>query len=389
MLGCISLFERAILRGSVIYHHGGPGGNPVQAVGAPRFVAERLSAKGYAGLSLLSRHSTGHRNIPFEKATLDIQAAVDWLSQFGATEIVLVGHSLGSIRITRYWIDTRDPRIKAMIHYAPTRDLPQWARAGLGEERYREIVDRLSAMVSEGRGDEYVFDTFAMPPPAPPGGVERGFLQTAATWLNWWGPAAQTRNSVWFAELNMPLLLISGDADVFVSKAYQDALKAAAVQSPRVDSLWYEGGIDHVFTGARDRAAQDAYDWLGEIGLGPRPPVRTQLVDTKTSDGLAQSGILYEPRGGGDTSKPAFMLLYGYSGDVMRSSSHWLSVRLAQAGHTALATRNRDLQGNIPRSGTGYRRLGELSRKPRVRPCDLSGAQLGRHPFYLLQSLEF
>ena len=325
---------------AVIYHHGGPGGSPVQALGAPRFVAEPLAAKGYTGLSLLSRHSTGHLNIPFEKATLDIKAAVDWLAQMGMTDIILVGHSLGSIRITRYWIDTRDPRIKAMIHYAPTRDMPQWARAGLGDEHYQQIVDRLSTMVSEGRGDEYVFDTFDMPPPAPPG-IHRGFLQTAATWLNWWGPAAQTRNTVSFAELDMPQLLISGDADVFVTEDYHQALRDAAVKSPRVDTLWYKGGIDHVFTGVRDRAAQDAYDWLGEIGLEARPRVSTQLVDTTASDGLEQSGVLYQPEGGGDPDKPAFMMLYGYSGDVTRSSSHWLPIRLAQAGYAALAARNR------------------------------------------------
>lgn len=368
---------------AVIYHHGGPGGSPVQGLGAPRFIAERLAAKGYTGLSILSRHSTGHRNIPIEKATLDVKAAADWLSQMGMTDIVLVGHSLGSIRITRYWIDTRDPRIKAMIHYAPTRDLPQWVRAGMGAERYDEIVARLSQMVSEGRGDEYVFDPFQMPPPAPPG-IERGFLQTAATWLNWWGPAAQTRNSVWLAQLDMPLLLVSGDADVFVTKDYQDALQAAAVNSPRVDTLWYEGGVDHVFTSGaeraargsadwhegvgladqpgataqsaettetaaeaqvgmsvRDRAAQDAYDWLGEIGLAPRPRVRTRLVDARATDGVKQSGVLYEPEAGRGSSRTAFMVLYGYSGDVMRSSSHWLPVRLAQAGYTALAARNR------------------------------------------------
>ena len=134
----------------------------------------------------------------------------------------------------------------------------------------------------------------------------------------------------------MPLLLVSGDADAFVTKDYQNSLKAAAVQSPRVDSLWYEG-VDHIFTGARERAAEDAYDWLEEIGLGPRPRVSTQVVDARATDGMEQSGILYQPESGADLSRPAFMLLYGYSGDNMRSASRWLPVRLAQAGYSALA----------------------------------------------------
>ena len=76
-------------------------------------------------------------------------------------------------------------------------------------------------------------------------------------------------------------------------------------------------------------AAEDAYDWLEEIGLRPQPRVSTQVVDTTATDGVEQSGILYQPESGDDYSKPASMLLYGYSGDNMRSASQWLPVRLA------------------------------------------------------------
>ena len=366
---------------AVIYHHGA-GGSPVQALGAPRFIAEPLAARGYTGLSILSRHSSGHRNIPFEDSALDVKAAADRLSQMGMSDIILVGHSLGSVRNARYWTDTRDPRIKAMIHFAPTRDMPDWAHDGLGDERYAEVVNRLTQMVAEGRGDEYVFDTFELPPPAPPG-IERGLPHTAVTWLNWWGPAADTRNSELFAKLEMPLLLVAGEADIFVSKDYLESLKVAAVKSPRVDTIFYGGGVDHIFmsdrdraaqgakawhegiglgarpgpdeqTGgsaiedgdgkalsARDRAAQDAFDWLGDIGLGLRPRVSTRIVDSFSADGVEQSGILYQPHGDGGSSKVAFVLLHDYAGNAMSDSGQWLSIRLAQAGHVALAPRGR------------------------------------------------
>lgn len=366
---------------AMIYHHGA-GGSPVQALGAPRFIAEPLAARGFTGLGILSRHSNRHRNIPFEASALDVKAAADWLSQTGMSEIVLIGHSLGSVRNARYWTDTRDPRIKAMIHFAPTRDMPDWARDGLGDERYAEVVNRLSRMVVEGRGDEYVFDTFETPPPAPPG-IERGLPHTAATWLNWWGPAADTRNSELFAKLEMPLLLVAGEADIYVSNDYLASLKAAAVNSPRVDTIFYSGGVDHIFMSdrdradqgakdwhegigigahrgsdeqsgglavqsgegetlsGRDRAAQDAFDWLEDIGLGPRPRVSTQVVDSFSADGVEQSGILYRPAGGGRRSQVAFVLLHDYAGNAMSDSGQWLSVRLAQAGHVALAPRSR------------------------------------------------
>jgi pimeloyl-ACP methyl ester carboxylesterase len=167
---------------AIIYQHG-LGGNPLQALGAPRFISEPLAAHGYVGLSILSRHSSEDRDIGFEKTVLDTKAAADWLAQLGISHIVLVGHSLGSIRSSSYWNETQDSRIKAMVHFAPTRDMSNFVRAGFGDERYEAVVRRLREMVENGYGDEYVYDTFEIPSPAP-AGIEIGFPHTAKTWLN-------------------------------------------------------------------------------------------------------------------------------------------------------------------------------------------------------------
>jgi dienelactone hydrolase len=366
---------------AIIYQHG-LGGNPLQALGAPRFISEPLAAHGYVGIGILSRHSSEDRDIAFEKAVLDTKAAADWLAQLGISDIVLVGHSLGSVRSSSYWNETHDARIKAMVHFAPTRDLSNWVRAGFGDERYEEVVGRLQKMIEDGRGDEYVYDTFELPPPAP-AGMERGLPHTAETWLNWMGPSAQTSNTQLFANLDMPLLMLAGDADIYVTKEYMRSLKEAAVKSPRVDTVWYEGGVDHIFMSAseraragaadwhervdlnsdadagaevfsdteeligeagvtvREQAAQDTIDWLEDIGLGVRPRISTAIVDAKASDGIEQSGILYRPEAGSDPSRIVFVILHDYAGNAMNGSSEWLSVSLAQAGHTVLAPRSR------------------------------------------------
>lgn len=325
----------------VVVHHGGPGGHPARGCCAPRWAAEHMARLGYTTVSPLSRHSSGrnagtYRREPFETATLDIKAAVDFLDQLGAQDIILAGHSLGSIRITRYMVDTQDPRVKAMAHYAPTRDLPEWMRANMGDERYMDVVDRLSTMVSEGRGAEYIFEVYEPSYPSPPGRESRT-LQTARNWLNWWGPAAQTRNTVWFKDLHVPQLLLSGDEDTFVTIPYMEELKAAAVNAPSVELRWYEGGVGHLFQGARAEASQDTTDWLETLGLGPRPAVTTRFVDTRTDSGSERSGVFYTPADGSGAGKTAFMVVYGYGGDIMWSSNHWLCVRLAQQGHSCLA----------------------------------------------------
>lgn len=338
----------------VVVHHGGPGGHPARGCCAPRWAAEHMARLGYTTISPLSRHSSGrnagtYRTQPFETATLDVKAAVDFLAQLGAQDIILAGHSLGSIRITRYMADTQDTRVKAMAHYAPTRDMPEWMEANMGRERYLETVDRFSRMVADGRGDQYIYEVYEPSPPAPPGN-ESASLQTAANWLNWWGPAAMTRNSFGLSQLNVPQLLLSGDEDTFVTMPYMEDLKAAAVNAPRVDLRWYDGGVGHLFQGARAEASKDTTDWLAELGLGPSPAVTTRFVDTVTETGRERPAVFYTPAGDNAKGKTAFVVVYGYGGDIMWSSNHWLCVRLAQAGHACLAPQTAGSGPNITRT---------------------------------------
>jgi len=324
---------------AVVHHHGGPGGTPTG--GAPRWMAEGLAARGYTCLSLKSRHSSGHPWRMFSEATLDIKAAVDLLSTLGFEDIVLTGHSLGSIRITRYMVKTQDPRVRALIHYAPTRGLSEWMRAGMGEQYYWATVEKASQAVAEGRGETQMIDVnYQRPAPSPPG-IPFLLAQTAAAWLEWWGPAAETANAIWMAEIRQPMLLLSGDKDIFVTQEYLSRLKQVARRSPRVDTVWYTGGVDHGFNPIHDKVVDDTANWLAEVGLAPRPRVAMRLVDTVADDDRPLSGALYTPVEGENKQAPAFVLLHGWTGDIFSSSPRWLGVKLAQEGYTALAIQNR------------------------------------------------
>ena len=315
--------------------------------------AEYLAARGYTTLSILSRHASGpersHVGTPFEKASRDIAAAIDWLDGLGAPKIILAGHSLGSIRITKYMTDTEDSRVDAMVHFAPTRNMPDWMRAGMGQEKYAAFMNNAARLVSEGRGDTFLYETYEMPPPAP-SGIEVGNMHTAEIWLNWWGPAAQTRQTDWLSKINIPIMLLSGDADGFVSKAWMDEVEAAArVGSPSVTVKWYEGGVNHVFDGHREITSKDVLEWLIGQGLEARPFVRTRLADMIADDGRKLSGIAYEPANGEASGPPGYMVMYGYSGDIMWSSSHWMCVRLAQFGRRCVAGQTRGASQQIYR----------------------------------------
>ena len=173
-------------------------------------------------------------------------------------------------------------------------------------------------------------------------------MHTAENWLNWWGPAAQTRNSIWLREIDIPIFLSAGSKDGFVSKEWLDEVAdAARAKSPNVEVNWYEG-VDHVYSDYQVPASEDVRKWLADIGLAARQSIRTTLVDSVATDGRAISGIMYEPLDG-EVTGPGYFTLYGYSGDIMWSSNHWLCVRLAQAGRRCVAGQTRGANQAIVR----------------------------------------
>ena len=106
-----------------VMHHGGPSGHAARSIGAYRFAAERLARAGYTTISPVSRHSSGYYRYVLQDSTKDIEATVEFVTSFGFDRIILAGHSMGSIRITRYQVIHKNPLVKAMVHFAPTADV--------------------------------------------------------------------------------------------------------------------------------------------------------------------------------------------------------------------------------------------------------------------------
>ncbi len=338
----------------VVLLHGGPFGHPIRTQSAARFVAERLAARGYTTLSILSRHAAGYYSIPVEAGSADLQAAIDWLAGLGIRNVVLAGHSFGSARVALYVAETRDPRVKALVHYAPTRGSSEHLPKGFGEMRYAEVVDQLRGMVAEGRGDEPTFIEIPFPPPAP-AGARFGYIMTAVNWLSWWGPDAKAQNQLLMPRLSLPMLMITGEKDMFVSREYQERLARLATSSPRVDTLMYEG-TGHELTGAEDRAAADTASWLAGIGLGVRPRVTMRLVDVRvgvqiTAPSLLQAGLMYEPASGSTVDSRDVILLYDRGRDVLTNPTEWLAPALAQRGHRVLVPQDSSYGPNVDRVG--------------------------------------
>jgi len=329
---------------AIVIIHGGLAGHPARQVGAPRFAAERLAALGYTVLSPMTRHSRDEFRTRFEDIVIDIKTSIDALASRGIKDFVLAGHSMGSVRIAYYQAVTQDPRVKALVHFAPTADMggPDSVATRLIPD-YEAKVREAQRVVTAGgsninlRGSataEEILNTSGLI------NAVGGYFYTAEAFLSHWGPDSKARNTDVMAQNTVPILMMAGSYDTAVPEGRMKTLKELAVNSPRVDYIRYDK-VNHFFEGVWDESVRDTSNWLAELKLAPSPRVNIELVDTRMANGRHLPGVLYTPEGGADFSKPAFLLQHGWTGNILHSSNHWLGWRLAQAGYTALAPQTR------------------------------------------------
>jgi hypothetical protein len=61
-------------------------------------------------------------------------------------------------------------------------------------------------------------------------------------------------------------LLLSGTEDSYNDAARFAELRAAAINAPSIDEIWYPD-IDHGLAGVETQVAKDLYAWMQKIGV--------------------------------------------------------------------------------------------------------------------------
>lgn len=227
-----------------------------------------LANAGLAALAIESHRSgwAGHETAVLDDDLDAVDSWIEFLLARGYEQLVLAGASTGSISIGRYQSLRQHPKVVALAHLMPTADCPDWFRRGVGEQAYEQMAARAELAVAEGRGKTFLVD-IDIRQPAP--SLSRGrfrWTQRADSWLSWWGPNADSRNSQHIANAKVPILLLSGTTDSYNDEARFAELKAAATQAPSVDEIWYPD-IDHGLAGVEEQTAEDLCAWLKKIGL--------------------------------------------------------------------------------------------------------------------------
>ena len=231
----------------------------------PMLQAPVYARAGWSTLSIEMRRSGlyGHSIGTTEMDVEDMDAFIRLLVGRGYRKVIPCGHSLGSISTTMHQVLRRNPAVVAHVHMAPTAETANWASRGMGDEKYREVVERARAAVEEGRGDEVLIrDDYRSPDPDRHHRLGRHY-QTARSWLSWWGPDSTATHVEHISKVDVPIMLLVGSLDQYSDKTRMDELEAAAIRAPAVFNKIYEG-CSHFFGGFEQAVASDVVDWLRE-----------------------------------------------------------------------------------------------------------------------------
>jgi len=251
----------------VIHIPGGPGSFYSVQDMAP--MAEALNHAGWHFLSMNCRTAgSGFEALAharFEDYREDVAAAVELARRHGLTNVVLLGHSLGTARVAYYVAGRADaapsgvrllgvvlggsilsPYLEAQLRWSPDE-----------RAQYDAFLARQRERVAAGQGRE--LDAY----PWAPG---RRIELSAASWISVFGsPSESNASTIKFAAaFDVPVLLVHGTADHTALPDNARQLYAALSQSPSRELVWIDGG-DHLFRGHEADFARIVVEWLRRV----------------------------------------------------------------------------------------------------------------------------
>jgi pimeloyl-ACP methyl ester carboxylesterase len=198
-----------------------------------------------------------HTYRPYD-ALDEIDAWIGWLKNNGATDITLIGHSLGGNQVAVYATERRDPSVSAAVLLAPaTFDFARVAEAY--KARYDvelpELLDKAQALVRGGQEVE------------PLHGV--GFLNcadatvTAGSFAAWYAPSPLRDTPTVLPRTRIRVLVIVAGSDEIVPDlgAAVEKLARPASRGKGEIAVKTIDGADHFF---RDIFIDDAADAIAE-----------------------------------------------------------------------------------------------------------------------------
>jgi len=231
-------------------------------------IAKAITDKGYAFMTPNVRtigDPNGWTYARFADCVLDVDAGVNFLKGRGFDNFILVGHSIGGTRAIYYWVQRREPTIRALVFMGSIISSYGEAQLRWSEEKkaeYEMFLEKVREMVRQGKGEEVVTFNDFFKFPVPP-------MMTAAarTVLDIFGAPHECPSSTvkYGDQVTIPALVVhSKDDDIAVPKN-AEAIHASLTASPRKDLIWVTGS--HMLS---DPEASKTYGeaiagWISEV----------------------------------------------------------------------------------------------------------------------------
>lgn len=211
-----------------------------------RPLALALDDVGYSLLVLQSSAARRPHYVKFDTCVNDIRSAVNWAKALNFENIVLIGVSLGSARLSYWNAVSPDPAVKAMVFLVAVDSIYlggtlQWTRAE--RERQDAILQKCRDLIATGLGEELIVGELAGFP----------FPMTAAAYLSYFGQLDEMNaSSLKFApQIKVPVLIIHGTEDTVCPPQGAQAVYDALGSAPQKELWWIDGGQHQLMTPGR------------------------------------------------------------------------------------------------------------------------------------------
>jgi alpha-beta hydrolase superfamily lysophospholipase len=269
ILQALFWFPEEVTKTAVIYVPSATGGFSGQHDLSP--IASEITSRGFAFMATNVRtvgNPSGWTFARFEDCVQDVEAAVRYAKSRQFEDLVLVGHSLGGPRAMYYWVQTREPSIRALVFMGSITSSYEEAQYRWPKNRrdeFDEFLQRARDLVREGKGQEVLThqDHFREPRATVPPNL----TLSAYTFLNLFGtPGECNASTVKFgAQVTIPSLVVHSSQDEIALPKNAEEIYASLTSATRRDLIWVEG--NHMLFQVEDarKYGEVIGNWLSKI----------------------------------------------------------------------------------------------------------------------------
>lgn len=196
----------------------------------------------------------------FEECVFDIAAGVDFLVKQGFPEVILIGHSTGSLKVAYSEGTKPHKNVIGLVVAGPISD-----RLGpdIDHKKLPEQISRMEALIAAGKGDELVngLSFFPMTPKRFLSFYKKGLAEEA---IVDYGDAHPTMTA--FSAIKKPMLVVFSEKDENLDRPAVDVKKVfdAKTTSKNYKSIVVPG-VDHEFSGKEKEVVATIVSWVASI----------------------------------------------------------------------------------------------------------------------------